>query len=309
MALLFYSQYDDSQAWAAALRAVDPGLQVRIWPEMGEPADITAALVWKPPPGALADLPHLRLIINLGAGVDHLLSDESLPKAIPIVRIVDPEMSRMMTQYVLLAVLRHHRNLHHFESARAERRWAYLEPRMSHERRVGVMGLGVLGVAAATELVHQGFDVRGWARSPRNLPGVRCFHGDAQLHEFLSGCDILVLLLPLTAQTRGLVDEAALQALPRGACVINVGRGGLVDEPALIRALDKGQVAEATLDVFSVEPLPAEHPLWRRPQVLITPHLASIALPRSGAPQVIENLRRLERGQALLNQVVRHRGY
>lgn len=309
MVLLFYSAYDDARAWIAALHAADPTIEVRVWPEIGDPGEIDAALVWKPPTGALAALPRLRLIINLGAGVDHLLGDDSLPRQIPIVRIVDPEMSRMMTQYVLLAVLRHHRNLHHFERARLERRWAYVEPRASDERRVGIMGLGALGGAAAGELVRQGFQVRGWSRTPRSLAGVRCFHGRDQLHEFLSGCDILVLLLPLTLETRGLIGREALAALPRNACVINVGRGPLLDEQALIEALDEGRIAEATLDVFSIEPLPVQHPLWERPQVLITPHLASIALPRSGARQVVDNLHRLATGQALINQVERARGY
>jgi glyoxylate/hydroxypyruvate reductase A len=309
MVLLFYSAYDDARAWIAALHAADPTIEVRVWPEIGDPGEIDAALVWKPPTGALAALPRLRLIINLGAGVDHLLGDDSLPQQIPIVRIVDPEMSRMMTQYVLLAVLRHHRNLHHFEQARAERRWAYVEPRASHERRVGVMGLGALGGTAAEELVRQGFQVSGWSRTPRSLAGVRCFCGRDQLHEFLSGCDILVLLLPLTRETRGIIGREALAALPRGGCVINVGRGSLIDEQALIEALDAGWIAEATLDVFSTEPLPPHHPLWERPQVMITPHLASIALPRSGARQVADNLRRLASGEALLNQVEGTRGY
>jgi len=218
-------------------------------------------------------------------------------------------MNRMMAQYVLLAVLRHHRNFATFEHASRLGKWEYIHPRSTADRSVGVMGLGQLGSSAALELARQGFKVRGWSRTPKSLPGIVSFHGDEGLHSFLSKTDILVILLPLTRSTRGIVDAAALTTLPRGACLINVGRGPLVNENALIEAIDAGQIGEATLDVFDVEPLPAQHPLWQRQQVLITPHLASIALPQSGAAQVIDNLNRLSNNLPLLNLVDRDRGY
>ncbi len=309
MALLFYSQFDDPADWGAHLREAAPGLDFRVWPEVGDPADVEAALVWKAPEGELRKYPNLRLIINLGAGVDSIVKDRTLPAGIPIVRIADPEMSRMMSQYVLAAVLRHHRDFVPFARAQRERRWHYLHPREAGTCSVGVMGLGNLGAMAAAELVRQGFQVAGWARSEKNLPGVESFHGPQGLAAFLARSDILVVMLPLTAETMGILDAGAIAQLPHGAKLVNVGRGGLVDEDALAAALRSGRIAEATLDVFLSEPLAAESPLWGFDQVLITPHLASVAIPRTAARQVAENLRRLRAGEPLLNVVDPQRGY
>jgi len=309
MALLFYSQFDDPADWGKHLREAVPGLDFRVWPQVGEPADIEAALVWKAPEGELRKFPNLKLIINIGAGVDSIVKDRSLPAGIPIVRIADPEMSRMMAQFVLAAVLRHYRDFVSFARAQKERRWHYIHPREATTCSVGVMGLGNLGATAANELARQGFKVSGWARSPKTLEGVESFHGEAGLASFLAKSEILVVMLPLTPETEGVLDAKALGMLPRGAKVINVGRGKLIDEEALIAALRSGQVAEATLDVFQTEPLPAASPLWDFDQVLITPHLASVAIPRTAARQVAENLRRLASGQPLLNVVDPSRGY
>jgi glyoxylate/hydroxypyruvate reductase A len=309
MALLFYSQFDNPADWGKHLREAVPGLDFRVWPEAGEPADIEAALVWKAPEGELRKFPNLKLIINIGAGVDSIVKDRSLPAGIPIVRIADPEMSRMMAQFVLAAVLRHYRDFVSFARAQKERRWHYIHPREAPTCSVGVMGLGNLGATAAYELARQGFKVSGWARSPKTLEGVESFHGEAGLAPFLAKSEILVVMLPLTPETEGVLDAKALGMLPRGAKVINVGRGKLIDEDALIAALRSGQVAEATLDVFQTEPLPAASPLWDFDQVLITPHLASVAIPRTAARQVAENLRRLASGQPLLNVVDPSRGY
>jgi len=309
MALLFYSQFDDPVDWGKHLRDAMPGLDFRVWPEVGEPADIEVALVWKAPEGELRKFPNLKLIINIGAGVDSIVKDRSLPAGIPIVRIADPEMSRMMAQFVLAAVLRHYRDFVSFSRAQKERRWHYIHPREAPTCSVGVMGLGNLGAMAAHELARQGFRVSGWARSPKNLEGVESFHGEAGLAPFLAKSEILVVMLPLTPETEGILGAKALGLLPRGAKLVNVGRGKLVDEKALVAALRSGQVAEATLDVFEVEPLPAESPLWDFDQVLVTPHLASVAIPRTAARQVAENLRRLARGEPLLNVVDPLRGY
>lgn len=309
MALLFYSRFDDPQEWAGHLRRLMPELEVRVWPEVGDPADIEAALVWKAPEGELAKYPNLRLVVNLGAGVDAIVADRSIPAHIPITRIADPEMSRMMAQYVLLAVLRHHRNFVAFARAQKERRWHYLHPRETRETVVGVMGIGQLGGAAAAELARQGFTVRGWSRTARSLEGVACFHGRDALPAFLDGLNVLVALLPHTHETENLVGAGVFARLARGACFVSAGRGPTVDEDALVAALRSGQVAEATLDVFREEPLPAASPLYGFEQVLVTPHLASVAIPRSAAAQVVENLRRARAGEPLLNRVERERGY
>jgi glyoxylate/hydroxypyruvate reductase A len=309
MALLFYSKFDDPADWGKHLRDAVPGLDFRVWPDVGEPADIEAALVWKAPEGELRKFPNLKLIINIGAGVDSIVNDRSLPAGIPIVRIADPEMSRMMAQFVLAAVLRHYRDFVSFARAQKARHWHYIHPREAPTCSVGVMGLGNLGAMAAHELARQGFKVSGWARSPKTLEGVESFHGEAGFAPFLAKSEILVVMLPLTPETEGILGAKTLGMLPRGAKIINVGRGNLVDEEALIAALRSGQVAEATLDVFQTEPLPAESPLWDFDQVLVTPHLASVAIPRTAARQVAENLRRLASGEPLVNVVDPLRGY
>jgi glyoxylate/hydroxypyruvate reductase A len=309
MALLFYSKFDDPADWGKHLRDAVPGLDFRVWPDVGEAADIEAALVWKAPEGELRKFPNLKLIINIGAGVDSIVNDRSLPAGIPIVRIADPEMSRMMAQFVLAAVLRHYRDFVSFARAQKARHWHYIHPREAPTCSVGVMGLGNLGAMAAHELARQGFKVSGWARSPKTLEGVESFHGEAGFAPFLAKSEILVVMLPLTPETEGILGAKTLGMLPRGAKIINVGRGNLVDEEALIAALRSGQVAEATLDVFQTEPLPAESPLWDFDQVLVTPHLASVAIPRTAARQVAENLRRLASGEPLVNVVDPLRGY
>ena len=308
-ALLFSSRLDDPLAWSAALKAAMPELEIRISPELGDPADIESALVWRAPPGELASLPNLRLITNLGAGVDPILADPTVPTHIPVARLGDAVMAQMMAQFVTMCVLRHHRGLSRYERQHRERRWHYELPIPSYDCRVGIMGIGLLGGAAARMLSFIGFPVAGWGRSRRSIDGVDIYHGDAGLSPFLARTDILVCLLPLTRETRRIVGRDVLYGLPRGAKLINCGRGGTVDEAALLAALQDGQVAEATIDVFETEPLPAEHPFWGMENVLVLPHIASIAVPEIAARDVVENIRRLRMGEPLLNVVDRVRGY
>lgn len=311
-ALVFYSAFDDADEWRDALRAQMPGLDVRVAaPDgtlEGDPADVRYALVWKPPAGFLSRFPNLALVINLGAGVDALVGRDDLP-AVPVTRLSDPQMAKMMASFVLFAVLRHAREIPAFERAQRARRWHYLPPRTAEEITVGVLGLGELGGAAAHELARLGFDVRGWSRSAKEMPGIACHHGMDGLDAVLSASEIVVVMLPLTDATRGLIDARRLAQLPRGAKLVNVARGPVVDEAALVAALRSGQVAEATLDVFEVEPLPPESPLWEMDTVLVTPHLASVAIPRTAAAQIAENIRRVEAGEPVLNAVDPSRGY
>lgn len=312
-ALVFYSAFDGPQEWKEALEAAVPGLEVRIaragdGQVEGDPADVRSALVWKPPHGFFRAFPNLSLVINLGAGVDALVARDDLPD-VPITRLSDPEMSKMMAAFVLFAVLRHAREIPAFEKAQRERRWRYVHPRTAGEIRVGVLGLGELGSAAALEIARQGFDVRGWSRSPKTLPGVACLHGMEALAGFLCAAEILVVMLPLTPETRHLLNAQRLALLPRGAKFINVARGAVVDEAALIDALRTGRIAHATLDVFEEEPLPSQSPLWGMENVLVTPHLASVAIPKSAAAQIAENIRRVKAGQEVLNKVDPKRGY
>jgi glyoxylate/hydroxypyruvate reductase len=308
MALLFLSPDDPADLWRAELQARMPGLDVRIWPQVGDPAEIDIALVWRPPPGELARYPNLRAILSLAAGTDGLVADPDLPD-VPIARMVDPSLTRTMTEYVLLAVLRHHREFDCFERAQRAREWAYAFPPQAADRRVGIMGLGELGSAAARALVAQGFQVLGWSRTPKMLDGVLSYPGRSELHAFLHRTDILVCLLPLTADTVGILDAAIFAELPHGACVINVARGQHLVEGDLLQALDSGHLGGATLDVFREEPLPQGSPLWDHPKVRVTPHVASYSVPSTAADGVAANIRRVSAGEPLLHQVDRVRGY
>lgn len=307
--LAFYSAFDDFETWKRALQAQLPNLKVIHSSEITDPADIHYVLAWKPPENFFAGMTNLRLIINLGAGVDSLVKRQDLPPGIPITRLTDPQMSRMMAGYVLFAVLRHARDIPYFEQAQRRGEWAYRHPRSPEETRVAVLGLGQLGAKAAHELQRQGFRVLGWSRSPAQIDGVECHAGLDTLDTVLEQADILVVMLPLTPQTAGILDRTRLQKLPRGAVLINVARGALVDQAALTELLQSGHLGGATLDVFEREPLPAGDPLWSMPNVLITPHLASVAIPSSAATQIAENIMRVSAGQAPENIIDPARGY
>ncbi|ORM65416.1 glyoxylate/hydroxypyruvate reductase A [Pantoea rodasii] len=306
--LVFYSEFDSFEEWSALLAPHLPGVTLCRAEDVQDANDVHFALAWKPPQGFFASYRNLKLLVNLGAGVDSLVGRDDLPD-IPIIRLSDPDMARMMAGYVLFAVLRYARDIPAFERAQREQRWHYLHPREPSSVRVGVMGLGELGAYAAQELARQGFTVSGWSRSQKALAGIHCCSGLASLDDFLGQNDILVVMLPLTPSTAGLLSASRLARLPKGAAFINVSRGAVVDQAALTAALQAGHIAEATLDVFDREPLPPQDPLWRMENVLITPHLASVAIPASAAQQVAENIQRAARGEPVTNQVFPERGY
>ena len=301
----FFSELDDPVAWEAALRAHLPELELRVG---GAPEGVVAALTWKPPPGYFAPFRDLKLVVNLGAGVDALIGRDDLPP-LPICRLNDPGMVQLMCSYVTHAVTRVARDFHRMERAQRRCEWHYIHPRALNTHRVSVLGLGELGAAAAGALAGMGYSVTGWARSAKAIPGVRCLHGAAGFATALAEAETLVLLLPLTPATRGLIGAAELAQLPRGAHLVNVARGALVDEDALLAALREGHVAEATLDVFATAPLPPAHPFWAMENVRITPHLASITIPEAAAADVAESIRRVLRGEPPLHQVEPERGY
>lgn len=309
MALLFYSKVDDPEEWTAALKRAEPTLEVRVWPDIGDAAEIDAALVWRPPTGMLAGLPNLKAIFSLGAGVDHVFADAELPAGIPVVRLVDPALTSQMVEYVLLAVLHHHRRMDAYHAFQARAEWHQLPAADTAACRVGVMGLGEIGGAIASALAGLGFVVAGWSRSPKTLDGIQSFHGADQLTPFLARSDVVACVLPLTPETTGILDAPAFAALPKGAYVVSAGRGGHVVEADLIAALESGHLSGAWLDVCQTEPLPPDNPLWRQPNVTITPHVAGWVLPRTASVQVIENLRRVRRGEPPQNIVDPARGY
>jgi glyoxylate/hydroxypyruvate reductase A len=308
MALLFLSNADRPAEWLPELQRRMPDLDIRVWPETGALEDIRYALVWRPQPGVLQQLPNLAVIFSLGAGVDGLLRDPDLP-VVPVVRMVEPGLTEGMVEYVVLQALYWHRSLHDYRAQQAAGVWRVLPQKLAHERRIGIMGLGELGGAAAQSLSDLGFDVAGWSRSARNLSGIACFHGAAGLAPFLARSEILICLLPLTRETDGILNWETLAALPRGAVVINAARGGHVVDSDLLAELDSGHIAGASLDVFVDEPLPPDHGYWSHPRVVLTPHVASITHARSAAAYVAEQIRRHQAGLPLENLVNRERGY
>ncbi|MCS6892899.1 MAG: glyoxylate/hydroxypyruvate reductase A [Rhodovarius sp.] len=310
MAVLLSTKPAVMEEWRAALLALDPTLDIRLYPEVGAPQDIEAAICWTS--HDLADLrryPRLRLLISMGAGVDHLLRPPGPPPGVAVARLKDELLTTAMGEWVLLNVLRFHRQDLEYRDQQRQRIWRELPAPETARRRVGFLGLGELGAHAAGLCRSLGFPVLGWTRTPRSLPGVECFHGPEGLAAMLPRCDILVCLLPLTPQTRGILNARTLSLLPRGAYVINGARGGHVVDADLLAALESGQVAAAALDVFDPEPLPPDHPYWTHPRVIVTPHAASITIPRSVAPQVVENLVRLREGRPLIHLVDLARGY
>lgn len=306
--LAFSSGPDPFEPWAAALRPLLAGVDILPADSIDAPERVRYALVWNPPEGIFALWPGLRLVINLGAGVDRLVGRSDLPD-VPVTRISDPEMARMMAGWVMFAVLRHLRDIPAFEAAQRRREWRYIHPRPAADRTVVILGVGELGRRAAEEIARLGCETHGWSAREKTVPGVIMHHGRDALLPLLGRADVVVSMLPLTSGTRRLIGADAFAAMRPGAAFVNASRGEVVDEAALIAALRSGLLSGATLDVFETEPLPADNPLWDLPGVLITPHLASVALPTSAAPQIADNIDRLERGEALRNVVDRLRGY
>ncbi|WPB55150.1 glyoxylate/hydroxypyruvate reductase A [Xylophilus sp. GOD-11R] len=279
---------------------------------LGDRSEIDVVVCWTPPPGLMATLPKLRLIQSVAAGTDHITGDKSLPRDVPICRIVDTDMASGMTAYVTWAVVHRQRKMHGFLQNAREKRWDELLPIIPPvTHTVGIAGLGTLGMASARALMAIGYQVRGWSRTAKtDLPeGLTGFHGEEGMGDFLSGCDTLVCLLPLTAETRDVLDARAFDRLPRGAHLVNVGRGEHVVDADLLAALDDGRLGFATLDAFRDEPLPAEHPFWHHDKIIVTPHIATRTAPSTIARQTAENLARLDAADEALPALDMARGY
>lgn len=315
MALLIATR-NRAELFAAAIRRLDPALDLRVAPDLGRVEDIDTALVWLPPPGLLKTLPKLELIVSVGAGVDALLDDPTLPD-LPLVRYVDADLTGRMVEYVTLHVLYHHRRMTEFRELQSRREWRYEAEPAAHEIRVGIMGLGVMGSAAVAPLKLLGYQLRGWSRTPKTIEGMQCYCGDAELEAFLADTDILAVLLPLTPDTRAILNRALVRKLSRrgrderlpGPVLINAGRGGLQVDADILAALEAGELYAASLDVFETEPLPETSPLWLHPRVVITPHNAAESAPLSIVRYALRQRQRHLDGLPLENIVDRTRGY
>jgi glyoxylate/hydroxypyruvate reductase A len=314
VSLLFAAPGWDEGPWLKRFVALLPGRALVTPDSLVDRAAVRYAIVWRPPSGLLAELPQLEAIFSLGAGVDHVLSDPRLPD-VPIARIVDPDLTARMSEWIALHCLMHLRQTRRYERQQRERLWDddHDQPAAS-DVRVGILGFGELGRDAAGKLAALGFPVAAWSASARTAPGIACFDGAAGFDAMLARSDILVCLLPLTAATRGILNAGLFAKLPRdgrlgGPILLNAGRGGLQVEADILAALDSGRLKGASLDVFEVEPLPRESPLWRRPDVFVTPHNAAMSHPDSIARAVVEQILAHERGEPLRHVVDRGRGY
>jgi glyoxylate/hydroxypyruvate reductase A len=300
--------------WVEAMRRIHPAMDIRSHPDgLGRRDDIYYALAWRPPPHVLESLPNLKAIFSLGAGVDAILADPTLPQ-VPIVRIVDPDMTMRMSEFVVMHVLLHHRHQKRIDENQRLKRWDPFATHAASALKVGIMGFGVLGQDAGRKLKHMGFDVAGWSQSPKDIQGIETFAGHEQLDRFLNRTDVLVVLLPHTKDTTHIIDGELVRKLSRkgpfGAPVlINAGRGKLQAEGEIIECLEKGELYAASLDVFEEEPLAADSPLWRHPRVYVSPHVAADSDPLTICKNVLRQIKRYEAGHELENVVDRGRGY
>jgi glyoxylate/hydroxypyruvate reductase A len=298
-----------AEAWLNGLRAAIPRALIDVWQPGAPPADY--AVVWSPPQQFIDEQPRLRALFNIGAGVDALLRLR-LPPELAVLRLDDAGMAAQMAEYVCQALIRHFRDLDGYQADIAAGRWALRKPRLRVDCPVGVMGLGVLGERVARAIAQFDFPVRGWSRTPRELPGVECFAGEARLPEFLAGTRVLVNLLPLTPQTENILNRQTLGRLLPGGYLINVARGTHLVEEDLLALIAEGHLAGATLDVFRTEPLPAGHPFWRHPRITITPHASARTLQDETIAQIAGKIARLRAGESpesLPGWVDRRRGY
>ena len=312
MNLLLAGRWDDAERdpWAHELRRAMPQHRLLLRADEADATTIEVAIVANPAPGSLRHLPALRLIQSLWAGVDRLLADPDLPAGVPIARMVDPAMNAAMAETVLWAVLGLQRGFFRYARQQSEGRWQVHPQRRADEVPVLVLGFGQMGRTAAGRLAEQGFPVTAWSRSAAApVPGVATLHGDMALRRALPRASIVVNLLPLTTRTRGLLDAGFIAALPRGAAIVNLGRGPHLVDDDLLAALDRGVLGHAVLDVFDTEPLPSAHRYWRHDRVTLLPHVAAQTDARSAAQVVAANIEALRTGRPPAHRVDGGRGY
>ena len=308
MALLYKADPVRGEHWKRLFAEHAPDIEWRAWPDIGDPKDIRYLAAWQAPDELETVLPNLEVLFALSAGVDQLDLDR-LPTTLPVVRLLDPSITRGMCEYASFAVLSLHRDMLRYRQQQMARCWQAHLLQPAAKRRVGVMGLGTQAQQILATLQTFGFALSGWARSEHRIAGVDCFAGVEQLPAFLGQCDIVLCVLPLTEQTKGILNRQLFQHLPKGAALVNMGRGGHLVEEDLLEALASGQLSAAVLDVLEQEPAAPDHPFWHHPQILLTPHIAAMTQPESAFSVLLENIRRHQRGESMLGQVDRERSY
>ncbi len=306
MSLAIISPGKNPNAWIKVIRKLDPTLKIQVYPDISNPDEVETAFLWQHPEGLLAEFPNLKLISSMGAGVDHILRDSSIDPEIPIVRIVDEKLTWSMTNYVVMAVLTYHRQLSRYQKDKSRKVWDMSNPEL--EVTIGVLGVGALGFDVMEKLAMLDFPVVGFGFSEKDNFKYPYYSKD-KLAEFLKAVNVLVCLLPLTAETENILNASLFSKCNPGTYLINVARGKHLVEEDLIAALDKGELSGAMLDVYRVEPLPKSHPFWEDSRITMTPHIASVTNPKAAAPQLMENINRIKENREVLNLVDRTKGY
>ena len=290
--------WEDMDVWSNGLKETMPEMDVRVYPDEGDVNEVEYTVVWKHPRGILNKYPNLKAILSLGAGVDHIISDPELPEGLPIVRLVDKKLTHEMCLHSLHWVLHFHSDQYLYRIQQQSREWIQQSSVQSEDRTIGIMGLGNIGKAIGDSLINLDFKVVGWGARPKeSLGGIEYYCGHEQLADFLSQTDVLINVLPLTEDTKNILTKIELAFLPKGSFIINIGRGGIINESDLLTSLDSGHITAVALDVFAQEPLPENNSLWDHPLVYVTPHIAGQSNPGSAAQTIADNIRLIEKGE------------
>jgi len=290
--------WEDMEVWSNGLKNAMPEMDIKVYPDDGDVNEVEFAIVWKHPRGILKKYPNLKAILSLGAGVDHIISDPDLPEGLPIIRLVDKKLTHEMCLHSLHWVLHFHSDQYLYRSQQLKRQWIQQSSIQTEDRTIGIMGLGNIGRSIGELLVNQGFNVIGWgANKKSSITGIQYYFGQEQLSDFLGNTNILINVLPLTSNTANILTKNELSLLPKDSFIINIGRGGIIDEDDLLALLDEGHIKAVALDVFAQEPLPENNSLWEHPSVYITPHIAGQSNPNSAAQTISENIHLIQKGE------------
>ena len=302
--------WEDMEVWSNGLQKAMPEMDIKVYPDDGDVNEVEFAVVWKHPRGILKKYPNLKAILSLGAGVDHIISDPDLPEGLPIIRLVDKKLTHEMCLHALHWVLHFHSDQYLYRSQQLKRQWIQQSSIQTEDRTIGIMGLGNIGRSIGELLVTQSFNVIGWgANQKSSLTDIKYYYGQDQLSDFLGRTNILINVLPLTSDTTNIITKKELRLLPKNSFIINIGRGGIINEDDLLTLLSEGHIKAAALDVFAQEPLPENNSLWNHPSVYITPHIAGQSNPNSAGQTISENIYRIQKGELPYPIYSRTNGY
>ncbi|MDB9951359.1 glyoxylate/hydroxypyruvate reductase A [Candidatus Thioglobus sp.] len=302
--------WEDMEVWSNGLQKAMPEMDIKVYPDDGDVNEVEFAVVWKHPRGILKKYPNLKAILSLGAGVDHIISDPDLPEGLPIIRLVDKKLTHEMCLHALHWVLHFHSDQYLYRSQQLKRQWIQQSSIQTEDRTIGIMGLGNIGRSIGELLVTQSFNVIGWgANQKSSLTDIKYYYGQDQLSDFLGRTNILINVLPLTSDTTNIITKKELRLLPKNSFIINIGRGGIINEEDLLTLLNDRHIKAAALDVFTQEPLPENNSLWGHPSVYITPHIAGQSNPNSAGQTISENIYRIQKGELPYPIYSRTNGY